>query len=542
MKLNQSRIWLVGFICAIQLCALDASAQTNNSESKLRYSQKAIPGKYIVVLKQSTGTASTASNESRVSGFASRMITRHGVQLTHTYGAALSGFAVNATEQQAAAIANESDVDYVVEDSVISINATQSPATWGLDRIDQRSLPVNNTYVYDQTGSGVHVYVVDTGIRSTHSEFGGRVSLGYDAIGDGNGAGDCNGHGTHVAGTVGGSTYGVAKSVTLHSVRVLPCSGSGSTSNVIAGINWVTANHSSPAVVNMSLGGSLDVTLNTAVTNSINSGVTYVVAAGNNNSDACSYSPSSAGKVISVGATDSGDVRASYSNIGACVSLFAPGNGIASAWYTSDSATAVLNGTSMASPHVAGVAALYLQANPNASPSEVFNAIERITTYGVVWNNGGSPNQLLFSRPSITNRGALFRYVNNSTGGHFYTTAWTELYGGSVNSWHYEGVEGYLAIANVANTTALYRYYNPTNGDHFYTIYWTELGWGAGGYSLESIAGYAPTIAGTGTANLYRYRSTVNGQHFYTTNWYELGGGSGSWVYEGIASLVWTSP
>jgi subtilisin family serine protease len=243
------------------------------------------------------------------------------------------------------------------------------------------------------------VYIVDTGIRFSHNDFGGRAVTGYDAV-DGGSADDCNGHGTHVAGTVGGSTYGVAKGVTLVGVRVLNCSGSGTNSGVIAGVNWVASDHQTgaPAVANMSLGGSVSSALDTAVNNAINDGVTFAVAAGNSNRNACNYSPARVAAAITVGATTSTDARASYSNYGSCLDLFAPGSSITSAWYTSNTATNTISGTSMATPHVAGVAALYLKGNPGASPATVRDAIVNNATTGKVTKPGtSSPNRLLFT-------------------------------------------------------------------------------------------------------------------------------------------------
>jgi subtilisin family serine protease len=279
----------------------------------------------------------------------------------------------------------------------MSADATQNNPPWGLDRIDQRNLPLSGTYTYNWSGSGVRVYVIDTGIRTTHSQFGGRASNVFDAFG-GNGA-DCHGHGTHVSGTVGGSTYGVAKSALLRGVRVLDCTGNGSTSGVIAGVDWVRNNHIAPAVANMSLGGGVSSALDTAVNNLHNANVTIAVAAGNNNgANACNFSPSRAVNAITTGSTTSTDARSSFSNIGTCLDIFAPGSGIVSAWYTSNTATATLSGTSMASPHVAGVAALYKQANPSASSTTIRNAIVNNATTNVITNAGsGSPNRLLYS-------------------------------------------------------------------------------------------------------------------------------------------------
>src|SRR5690606_16046679 len=290
-------------------------------------------------------------------------------------------------------------VEFVEEDGIVSISATQNNATWGLDRIDQRDRPLNGTYVYDTTAPNVHAYVIDTGIRASHNDFGGRVGSGYSAINDGRGSNDCNGHGTHVAGTVGGAVWGAAKQVRLYPVRVLGCNGSGTNSGVIAGMDWVASNHTKPAVANMSLGGGASTATDQAVTRMRNAGVTVVVAAGNDNANACNYSPARSSSAITVGSPTSRDARSSSPNYGSCVDIFAPGSSITSAWHTSNTATNTISGTSMAAPHVAGVAALYLASNPGASPAQVENAINANATTGVVGNPGsGSPNRLLYSR------------------------------------------------------------------------------------------------------------------------------------------------
>jgi serine protease len=280
---------------------------------------------------------------------------------------------------------------------MVFLNPTQTGATWGLDRIDQRARPLNGTYIYNTTATNVRAYIIDSGVLNSHSQFGGRSSGGASYISDGRGTTDCNGHGTHVAGTVAGSVHGVAKGARIVPVRVFGCTGGSSNSTIIAGIDWVRANHIKPAVANMSLGGGASAATDTATNNLINAGVTVVVAAGNNNANACNYSPARVANAITVGSTTSTDARSSFSNFGTCVNIFAPGSSITSAWYTSNTATNSISGTSMASPHVAGVAALYLAGAPSATPATVRTAIYNNATLNVVTSPGtGSPNRLLY--------------------------------------------------------------------------------------------------------------------------------------------------
>jgi uncharacterized membrane protein YgcG len=276
--------------------------------------------------------------------------------------------------------------------------------SWGLDRIDQRSLPLNSRYISNFSGAGVNAYVIDTGVLSSHSEFGSRVVSGFSSVADGRGTQDCHGHGTHVAGTIAGSNYGVAPSANVVPVRVLDCAGSGSTSAVIAGIDWVVAHHEAgvPAVANMSLGGSRSAALDLAVARGVADGIVFVVAAGNSNANACNYSPAAEESAITVGASTSTDTRASYSNFGSCVDIFAPGSNITSAWYTSTTATNTISGTSMASPHVAGVAVLALSADPTLSVSRVTTWITSTATSDVIADPAGTPNKIVYSLLSST--------------------------------------------------------------------------------------------------------------------------------------------
>jgi subtilisin family serine protease len=356
-----------------------------------------IPGEYIVVFRDGVSDAP---------GLARRMVDAHGGTLRHTYGHALRGFAARLPEAALPALRAHPQVAWIEEDQPVhAISTTQADATWGIDRIDQRDRPLSTTYTYANRGTGVRAYILDTGIRYSHAEFGGRASFGFDAFGgDGN---DCNGHGTHVAGTVGGTVYGVAKGVSLVAVRVLDCRGSGTTAGVIAGVDWVTANHVKPAVANMSLGGGASSSLDAAVAGSIAAGVTYGLAAGNGDflgrpQDACASSPARVAAGLTVGSTTSSDAESSFSNYGTCVDLLAPGSSITSAWYQGDTQLNTISGTSMATPHVVGAAALVLAAEPTRTPAQVAAALTGNASTGKITlharsSSGGTPNLLLFT-------------------------------------------------------------------------------------------------------------------------------------------------
>lgn len=362
-----------------------------------------IPGQYIVVLNEFP-----AQPQGRAVGYEQGIArARQAIEglmnenripadkVKHVYAFALDGFSATLTEDQMIRLSRDKRVKYLEPDQVVTISGTQTNATWGIDRVDQRDLPRDNTYTWNTTASGVTAYIIDTGIRYDHVEFEGRATFGYDAFG-GNGS-DGNGHGTHVAGTVGGKTYGVAKKVNLVAIRVLDNRGSGTSSGVVAGMDWVAANAAKPAVANMSLGGGASTSIDNAVTNLFNKGIPVIVAAGNDNKNACDYSPARAARAYTVGATTSTDAKASYSNFGDCVNIFAPGSSITSAWSSNKTSINTISGTSMASPHVAGAAALYLADNPNATPQMVYDALTTSSTKNKVTSSNTTNNHLLYT-------------------------------------------------------------------------------------------------------------------------------------------------
>ncbi|MDH2567516.1 S8 family peptidase [Acinetobacter baumannii] len=372
-----------------------AASNVTNPVNDSSQAKGIIKNQYIVILNKDAGPSKD---------FAQNIAKQHAGKVLQSYDTVLKGFAIYLPDTAGTAfieaMKKNPQVLSVESDTIVNIDATtQSNPDWGLDRIDQKALPLNSTYSYLQTGSGTTAYIVDTGILSSHQEFSGRVLSGYTAISDGNGTTDCNGHGTHVAGTVGGTTYGVAKNVNLVPIRILGCDGSGASSNVIAGLDWILKNGKKPAVVNMSLGGATSSSLDRAVENLYNNGYVMVVAAGNSNTDACTSSPARVSKAITVAATDNTDTRASYSNYGSCVDIFAPGSQINSSWIGNNTATKILNGTSMATPHVAGVVAEMLQSTPTASPQTISTNLLNQASSNVVKNPSGSPNRLLYKSP-----------------------------------------------------------------------------------------------------------------------------------------------
>lgn len=360
-------------------------------------------GEYVVMLELPTidskmpkGLAS-AAGKNAVASTTQKQVDKwqsKGVKIKQKFKS-IGGFTADLTPAQVKALDADPAVAVVEKNKTVRASATQSGATWGLDRSDQKDLPLNGTYSYNATGAGVTAFIIDTGVRASHSEFRGRIDPGVTAVDDGRGSSDCNGHGTHVAGTTAGSRYGVAKGADVVPVRVLGCDGTGSTAGIVAGMDWVSSNANGPAVANMSLGGDVSAAMDNAIARMSRAGVVPLVAAGNDYANACYYSPARASSAITVGSTDRYDQLSEFSNWGSCVDILAPGTDITSAWPSSDSGTNTISGTSMATPHVAGAAALYLQQHPNASVSEVERALKNTATPRTIDYVNGSPNLML---------------------------------------------------------------------------------------------------------------------------------------------------
>ena len=427
---------LTPVMLAVAACQDSTSpVPTTAIPDRVNAARAAVQNDYIVTLR---------ADESDPEGRANGLVKAHGGTLTHVYRHALKGFAVkNLPAAAVAALEQNPHVARVERDGIVSVNGTQTPApSWGLDRIDSRT-GTDGSYTYPNSGAGVTAYIIDTGINSSSTDFTGRIGTGQDFV-DANPPTDCHGHGTHVAGTVGGTKYGVAKQVTIVAVRVLDCAGNGSDAGVVAGIDWVVGQHQTGqlAVANMSLGGDLSQSLNDAVQRATDDGIVMVVAAGNSAADACSYSPSSAPSAITVGATTSANGLAYFSNVGSCVDILAPGYNITSDWIGSSTATNTISGTSMASPHVAGAAALYLSANPTASVTDVTNAlITNATSNAISSVPAGTPNKMLYvgfmgsgggggSPPTAT--------LSKSCSGFTCTFTLTSS-GGTSTDWHFTG-------------------------------------------------------------------------------------------------------
>lgn len=384
---------LAGVTAAV--ATFGAGAAQADQQAQIRGAGEAntVAGSYIVVLKPTAVGELTAN----VAAKAQSLTGEYGTTLSRTFGAALNGFSIKADEAAAKRLAADPQVAYVVQNKTFKISETQdNPPSWGLDRVDQADLPLDNKYTYPTKADNVTAYVIDTGVRGTHKDFGDRATGGKDFVDNDDTPNDEHGHGTHVAGTIGGTDHGLAKGVKIVGVRVLDANGSGTTEGVVAGVDWVAANAKGPSVANMSLGGGADDALDEAVRGAVTKGVTFALAAGNESSDAGTTSPARVKEAITVAASDKTDKQASFSNYGAVVDLYAPGVDITSSWATGDDATNTISGTSMAAPHVAGAAALYLSANPEATPAQVAEGLVGAAADGKISNpSSGTANKLL---------------------------------------------------------------------------------------------------------------------------------------------------
>ena len=456
--------------------------------------QDAIEGSYLVVFKD------RATSREAVAVTARSMTDRYGGAVTETWRHALRGFAVEMTERQARRLAADPAVSVVEQNRVVRVADTQqNPPSWGLDRVDQRDLTLDRAYTYPNRASNVHAYVIDTGIRTSHQDFGGRATWGTNTVGGSDT--DCHGHGTHVAGTVGGAAHGVAKGVRLVAVKSLDCQGSGSTQSIVSGVDWVTANAVKPAVANMSLGGGASTAMDTAVRNSISSGVVYAIASGNSNANACNTSPARVAEALTINASANTDARASFSNWGTCTDMFAPGQNIASAWHTSDTATNTISGTSMASPHVAGVAALYLSTRPNSTVAQTNQALINAASTGKISDPGtGSPNRLAFVEQGapaevvVTNPGGQTGTVGSPVSLQLSATGGVPPY-----TWSATGLPPGLSIASSTGRISG----TPTTANTYQVTVTATSSGGSGsamfGWTIESDSGSDLTLPNPGT-------------------------------------------
>ena len=406
-------------ICLLGTICLQAQ------EVKFHKANKPVTDSYIVVLKDNT--IQPLGNDLNTS--IDLLNSKYGGKVTNIFENAVKGYSVKMSSAQAKLLSQDPEVAFVEEDGYATI--IQSTVPWGLDRIDQRNLPLDGSFGYYSSGSGVYAYILDTGILASHTEFGNRAAVAVDFINDGQNGNDCNGHGTAVAGVIGATTYGVAKNAQLRAVRVADCSGYATFSNIVAGLNWVISNRSNPAVVNISLGdGGISTAVDTAVNNTVNSGVTVVAAAGNLNQNACDHSPARASGAVTVAASDQTDTRWTLknygSNYGSCIDVFAPGADITTTWNQSTTSIVTGSGTSFAAPFAAGVAALYLSSIISSSSIDASSAIINLATTNVVSDTQGSPNRLLYTR--FGNNSSTV--INSSTGGCVYSSTVTAGDGG----------------------------------------------------------------------------------------------------------------